>query len=149
MLFRSEIPLEPVLEMTVPSVADPSAAPSGAHLLSVRVPFLPREIDWPGHVALLQRRVISTVAAYAPGLRERIVDVRVVAPDEFSARLGDLAPCRSTRLLASYAGRIRTGVEGLYLCGKCAEPVLMPSGRAARIAAAMALSAAAKAESAA
>ena len=136
--LRGEIPREMVLETTIPSAADDSAAPSGEHILSVRAHFLPRKVypDWAAHADGFGRTVVSALENYAPGLRERIVDRRVVTPDELAARLGEdifVSPSPQ-RLLTSYASRIGTRIEGLYLCGKGAEPVPVSAARAARIA---------------
>ena len=61
---------------------------------------------------------------------------RVVTPDDANPDGGTASSePLSTRLLASYEGRMRTPVAGLYLCGETAEPVNAVSGRAGRLAA--------------
>src|SRR5262249_2858080 len=68
------IPERLVLEVTVPSAADPASAPVGQSTVSVLVPYLPVHIEggWDAQHTALLRQVIATLEAYAPGLGERL-----------------------------------------------------------------------------
>jgi phytoene dehydrogenase-like protein len=129
---------ELALEVTIPSAADPSLAPASCHVLSALLPYLPAAArgGWQAHREVLRKRVLTTLEGFAPGLKERVVAHRVVTPDEANPGGGmGSSESISTRLLASYEGRMRTPIAGLYLCGETAEPVSAVSGRAGRLAA--------------
>jgi phytoene dehydrogenase-like protein len=130
---EGRLPDELLLEIMTPTTSDHSAAPMGQHLLSVRVPDLPLKPGdgWPALTGKLIERVIATLEPFAAHLRERIVgtDVRTPLDEEENS---------VERILAPYAARIVTPIEGLFLCGESAEPMNAVSGRAGRLAAAMA-----------
>jgi phytoene dehydrogenase-like protein len=147
--LRGEIARDPLLEASVPSAADASLAHSGTHVLSVWFPFVPvtPEGGWPAHADDLRSIAIDALAAYAPGLKDRIVQCRVVTPDEYAMQGGGVVSAPApARILASFESRIVTRIVGLYLCGADAEPMPVPSGRAARLAAEIALRAKPRAE---
>jgi len=127
------LPEELLIEAAVPTAADPSLAPTGQHLLSVRVPGLPLtpEGGWPALSAKLVERVTAALERHAPHLRERIVGLDLRLPRKAE-------PFSAVRLASSYADRVSTPVEGLFLCGVCAEPMNAVSGRAGRLAAGIA-----------
>lgn len=140
------LPHEPVMEVTVPTIADPGLAPPNGHVLSVLIPDMPISPveDWRSGRNTLRRRVLAGLEAYAPGLKDRIVAELLLTPNEAAPRNG--AVSAMTRLLSSNAARIRTRLAGLYLCGSTAEPVDAISGRAGRSAAAAAFADIAKAK---
>ena len=132
-----------VMEATVPTAADPSLAPAGSHILSVLLPLLPTlpKGGWDALKAALRKQTLGSLESFAPGLKDRVLAAEVLSPDDIALRYGSIpaAPSGASRLLESYAQRVRTAVPGLYLCGGDAEPVDTISGRAGRIAAAYAL----------
>lgn len=132
------LPQEPVMEVTVPTIADPHLAPPNGHVLSILVPDMPISPaeGWRSGRNTLRRRVLAGLETYAPGLKDRIVCELLLTPDESAPRNGAAPPI--ARPLSSYASRIRTPVPGLFLCGSTAEPVDAISGRAGRIAALLA-----------
>jgi phytoene dehydrogenase-like protein len=136
-----ELPRELVLEMTVPTFTDASLDGPGHHALCVRIPYVPFAPagGWAMHRDELKKRVLATIESYAPGLSDRVVAATLLTPEDVRTLFGaeDGGPTLG-RLLASYATRIRTPVPGLYLCGSDAEPFDVMSGRAGRLAAAMA-----------
>ena len=127
------LPDELMMEAIVPTIADPSLAPAGQHLLSVRVPGLPLapEVGWPALSAMLAERVTAALARHTPHLRERIIGLDARLPREQE-------PFSGARLAAPYSERIATSVGGLFLCGNGAEPMYAVSGRAGRLAAGIA-----------
>lgn len=137
------LPGELVMELTVPTAADPELAPAGCHVLSAVFPDMPVSLagGWDGACETFRARAVAALEAYAPGLRDRIVAQRVLTPDDMALRYGggsaSVPPL--TRLLMSYEARIRTDLPGLYLCGHAAEPAGAISGRAGRFAAQLAL----------
>jgi len=116
-----------MIEAVVPSSADPTIAPAGQYLLSVRVSGLPVAEVAKQPPALVER-VVAALEPHATHLRERIIGVGVRPSSE--ANGFDVA-----RLLSSYAERVETPIRGLFLCGASAEPMDAISGRAGRIAA--------------
>jgi phytoene dehydrogenase-like protein len=129
---------ELAMEVTIPTAADPALAPAGCHVLSALVPYMPAAVagGWEVPRMMLHRQVLATLEEFAPGLRNRLLACRVIAPGDEDARGSacDSASCTG-RLLASYEARIRTPIAGLYMCGRSAEPVSAISGRAGRLAA--------------
>jgi len=102
---------EPVLEAAVAASASP-----GQYNLWIRAKGTP-SLD----------AVIAQLERFTPLLRSRIVGSESVTRDVARAQL--LKPARE---------RIATPIEGLFLCGGEAEPVEALSGRAGRLAAALA-----------
>ena len=137
------LPSDLIKEVTVPSVADPSLSPEGVHVLSVNVPFLPVRPSggWESNLPILEKRILSDLEHYAPGLKDRVLKGMVITTDDHRARHGaDYArPNFYERLLRSYGDSVRTPIKGLYLCGLDAEPATAVTGRAARVAALLAL----------
>ena len=143
--FAGRISGELVLEATVPTVADPSLAPSGIHVLSALLPYVPASVQggWEAQREPLRKQAMAVLEAVAPGLKDRVVGAQLLTPDDIDARTGHIGASASpwARLVATYAARIRTPIGGLYLCGRAAEPVGVLSGRAGRVAAEMIVSA--------
>jgi phytoene dehydrogenase-like protein len=80
----------------------------------------------------LAARAIQALTRQVPGAAASVSDIRfVTAPPGARASLA--------QLLAPSAERIKTKISGLYVCGADAEPVASLSGRAARLAVALAL----------
>jgi phytoene dehydrogenase-like protein len=102
-------------------------------LLSVRIRPVPMAPPggWKSAAAELVPAVVRQLEREVPGLAAAITAFGFVPPEMHDALcLADLAqPWRT---------RIATPVRGLYLCGAAAEPVPCVSGRAGRLAAAMA-----------
>ena len=67
-----EFSQQPMLEITVPSLADPSLAPAGKHVMSVIVQYAPYALKggWaPQQRQAFTERVLETLCTYAPQLR--------------------------------------------------------------------------------
>ena len=127
------LPDELGLEAVVLTSTDRTLAPVGTHLLSVLVrplPVSPPE-GWTELAQRLGKRVLAILERHAPGLSASVTAMNFVEPR-------DCDPPDVSRLLAGWPERIATPIGGLYLCGETAEPVSAISGRAARIAAAIA-----------
>jgi phytoene dehydrogenase-like protein len=120
-------------ELALEVVASTPIEAEGQCLLSVLIrplPVTPKE-HWTALLPRLVQTVVTALERYAPGLRANITALNFVAP-----RARDRLTVG--HLLAPWSERIRTPVDGLYLCGVSAEPVPVVSGRAARFAAACA-----------
>ncbi len=90
------LPSEPLLVVGQTSAVDPSRAPAGGSVAWIQVRMLPSQIrgdaggeigarDWGAAKAPYAERVLDKLERYAPGARERIVDWKVLAPDDLEA----------------------------------------------------------------
>ncbi len=128
-------PEQPVMEIVVPSLGDPSLAPEGQHVLSAHVMYVPYDLKggWTDKArAAICERAIDTIARYAPGIRDQIVHQEFLTPQdieqtcnvtgghwhhsEFS--IDQLLMMRPTYEAAQYS----TPIPGLYLCGAGCHP---------------------------
>ncbi len=124
----------PVMEITVPSLADPSLAPSGAHVLSAIVQYLPYAVagGWDAERPRALDAILGTLERHAPGLRRSVVAAELLAPPDIEREYGiagghwhhlELA-LDQFHLLRPTPGAHghATPVPGLYLCGAGCHP---------------------------
>jgi phytoene dehydrogenase-like protein len=130
-----EFSREPFLDILIPTVADPSLAPAGKHVMSIYAQFAPyklRAAQWPARADDLGDSVVETLAAYAPDLPDRILHRQVITPADLEERYGltgghifhgelSLEQFFTMRPLLGWA-RYRTPIRGLYLCGSGTHP---------------------------
>jgi phytoene dehydrogenase-like protein len=126
---------DPYLEATIPSIADPSLAPPGQHVMSVIAQWAPyrlRESNWDVERDGLGDMVVKTLEAYAPGLSHLIVAREILTPLDLERDFGltgghvlhaepGLDQFFAWRPLLGFA-RYRMPIDGLYLCGSGAHP---------------------------
>ena len=124
----------PILEVTVPTLSDPSLAPAGQHVVSVVVQYAPYELKegWDAGRQPFTDIVIDTLGAYAPQLRECVVASELVTPvdieREFRIRGGhwhhaELAFDQFFMVRpVPGATQYRTPLAGLFLCGAGCHP---------------------------
>jgi phytoene dehydrogenase-like protein len=130
------LPDELMLDVVVPTVVDPEIAPPGHHVLTARIFGLPLapERGWPALSTRLAERVVTLLERRVRDLRAHIIGIHMTFPDAS-------APDENfsiQRVLQPYRQRIATPIDGLFLCGKAAEPMDAVSGRAGRLSAGMA-----------
>jgi phytoene dehydrogenase-like protein len=125
----------PLLELTVPTMYDPSLAPAGKHIMGIFIQYAPytlSEGNWDELREPFAYRCLDIVEEYAPGLRDLIVDKQVLTPLDLERRFGltggnifhgemSLDQMFVMRPVAGSA-RYRTPVRGLYLCGSGTHP---------------------------
>lgn len=126
----------PWIEITIPSLLDPSLAPAGAHVLSAYVQFAPYAlrgpIGWDSERNAFGDVVVETIERYAPGLRPLVVAREVITPLDLERGWGftgghifhgELAidQLLTMRPLLGWA-QYRTPIEALYLCGSGTHP---------------------------
>jgi phytoene dehydrogenase-like protein len=123
-----------------------TAAAKHALLLRVRpVPLSPLG-GWDAARAVLAARAVSALGAYDRALKSAVVALRMATPEDMAREYGEGSSAASVgRLLQPAGARILAPVENLLLCGNDAEPVSEVSGRAARLAARLALARTARA----
>ncbi len=126
---------QPVLDITIPSVADPSLAPPGKHVMSIYVQFAPYKLksgDWNSQREALGDAVVRTLGAYAPDLPGLILHRQVITPLDLEETYGltgghifhgelSLDQLFTMRPLLGWAG-YRAPIQGLYLCGSGTHP---------------------------
>ena len=111
-----------------PTARDETLAPAGKHILSASVQYVPYELadgDWDARREELGDRVIDTIAAYAPKIRDVILHRQVLTPLDLEREYGltngnkyhgdlTLAQMFIMRPVMGWA-RYRTPIDGLYL----------------------------------
>ena len=126
---------EPLIEATIPSLADPSLAPEGKHVMSVvfqAAPFASREGAWSTERDRVGDIAVKTLERYAPGFGELVEAREVITPADMESSYGlsgghiqhaepALDQFFAWRPLLGEA-RYRFLLEGLYLAGSGAHP---------------------------
>jgi len=125
----------PMLEMTIPTMYDPSLAPPGRHIMGIFLQYAPytlRESKWDDVREPYADHVLTLIEEYAPGFRALVVARQVLTPLDLERRFGltggnifhgemSLDQMFVMRPVAGWA-RYRTPIHGLYLCGSGAHP---------------------------
>lgn len=125
----------PYVDITIPSIGDPSLAPKGAHVMSIHVQYAPYQLKnggWKSRREDFADNVIKILSAYAPNLPESIVQRQVFTPFDleqtFSLSGGhilhgehSLDQLFAFRPILGWA-QYRTPIKGLYLCGAGTHP---------------------------
>lgn len=132
---RGELPDRPMIELTLPSVLDPTLAPEGRHVASLfvqHVPYRLRGGSWEGAREQLADLVSALVDEVAPGFSDSVLHREVLAPPDLERVFGlsggnifhgamTLDRLAFLRPAPGWA-RYRTPLTGLYLCGAGTHP---------------------------
>ena len=127
----------PYLEVTIPTLSDPSLAPEGKHVMSIYMQYAPYRLkgsswqDEDQRIALGDT-VVKTLAHYAPDLPDKIVHHQIITPLDLEDTYGltgghifhgelALDQIFTMRPMLDWA-RYRTPVQNLYLCGSGTHP---------------------------
>lgn len=121
---------EPWIELTIPSVTDPSLAPNGAHVVSAYVQYAPyalRGTTWDDERARLGEVTTRTIGRYAPGFETTVIARQVITPLDLERTYGFTGGHIFHGELALdqlFLGRpvlgwtrYATPIRNLYLCG--------------------------------
>jgi phytoene dehydrogenase-like protein len=125
----------PYIEITFPSLSDPSLAPAGQHVMSIYMQYAPYKLkdgDWESQRTALGETVVKTIAQYAPSLPRTILRHQIITPKDLEETYGltgghifhgELALDQffTMRPLLDWA-RYQTPIERLYLCGNGTHP---------------------------
>jgi len=125
----------PYLEVTIPSLTDPSLAPAGKHVMSIYMQYAPFKLkngDWENERGKLGDTVVKTLAQYAPNLPGLVIDGQIITPKDLEETYGltnghifhgelSLDQFFTMRPLLDWA-RYRTPINNLYLCGSGTHP---------------------------
>jgi phytoene dehydrogenase-like protein len=126
---------QPYLEITIPSVTDPSLAPSGKHVMSVWMQYAPyhlRESNWEAERDALGDTAVNVIEEYASGFTDLILHRQVLTPLDLEQTFGLTEGCIYhaemsldqiffMRPVAGWA-HYSTPIENLYLCGSGTHP---------------------------
>ena len=126
---------KPYLEITLPSLADPSLAPAGQHVMSIYMQYAPYTLkndDWENQRTALGETVVKTIAQFAPNLPQTILRHQIITPKDLEETYGltgghifhgELALDQffTMRPLLDWA-RYKTPIERLFLCGSGTHP---------------------------
>ncbi len=130
-----EIPEELWVDCVIASNADPSLAPSGKHVMTCFVQYVPYKLKqgtWDEKRELLGDRVVKKIGEYAPNVPGAIVARQVLTPLDLERTYGltegnifhgdlNLEQLFFNRPVAGWS-QYRTPIAGLYLCGAGAHP---------------------------
>ena len=125
----------PVLDITIPTLTDPTLAPAGKHVMSIYIQFAPYELkqgDWDARGEDFANGVVKTLTEYAPNLGDIIIDGQLITPHDLEREYGltgghtlhgemSLDQFYAFRPLIGWA-QYRAPIKGLYLCGAGAHP---------------------------
>lgn len=142
-----EMSEQPWLDISLPSVLDPSLAPAGGHVASIYVHNAPERLrgqDWSEGREVLLERTLRVLERVAPGVRSQIVATQVLTPADLAQQPGmwgghifhgELAPDQLMGLRPTIdSGTYRPPLDGLYLCGAGTHPGGFATGASGRLA---------------
>jgi phytoene dehydrogenase-like protein len=126
---------QPFLEITIPSLADPSLAPAGKHVMSVwmqSAPYHLRESNWNQQREALGDTVVNLIENYAPGFKNSILHRQVLTPLDLEQTYGlteghiyhaelALDQIFFMRPVPGWS-RYHTPIDKLLLCGSGTHP---------------------------
>jgi phytoene dehydrogenase-like protein len=129
-----EFSAEPVMEITLPSLADSSLAPDGACVLSAVVQYAPYALKegWSDGKPKFLKAIMAQLETYAPGIGKTVRHAELLTPADIEARYrmpgghwhhGELQADQMlmSRPVSGWSG-YGTPVEGLFLAGAGSHP---------------------------
>ncbi len=141
---------DPYLDITIPSLTDPTMAPPGKHFMSVFVQYVPPKVhgkDWTDdQVDQFGQTVINQIEKYAPGFKDLVLHTEIRTPRELENEIGltqgnifqgelTMDQLLFNRPIPGYA-QYRGPAKGLYMCGSSNHPgggiMAAPGANAAR-----------------
>jgi phytoene dehydrogenase-like protein len=126
---------QPFLEITIPSITDPSLVPPGKHVMSVWMEYAPyhlRGSGWDAERDALGDTAVNVIEEYASGFKDVILHRQVLTPLDLEQTFGLTEGCIYhaemsldqvffMRPVPGWA-RYRTPIDNLYLCGSGTHP---------------------------
>jgi phytoene dehydrogenase-like protein len=130
-----DLPKKPYMDITIPTLSDPSLAPAGKHVMSIYVQWTPYRLktgSWDTRREELGDVVLKNLEEYAPGLASLVAHRQVLTPLDLELTYGltgghpthgeqSLNQIFTMRPALGWA-RYRARIPGLYLCGAGAHP---------------------------
>jgi phytoene dehydrogenase-like protein len=127
---------DPFLDAMIPTTLDPTMSHPGKHFMSCFVQYCPPRVegrDWTdADRDGFGESVVSQIAEYSPGFRDRIIHMEVRTPRELEAEVGltegnifqgelTFDQLLFNRPVPGYA-QYRSPIDGLYMCGSSTHP---------------------------
>ena len=124
----------PAMDISIPTIHDPSLAPDGKHVMSVIVQFAPYELEggWASQKENFKNLVIDRIADYAPNLKDKIIDSELLTPADLEDRFhiygghwhhGEISLDQILTMRPfPGASQYGTSVDGLFLCSAGTHP---------------------------
>lgn len=124
----------PIMDISIPTVADPGLAPAGKHVLSAIVQFAPYELreGWETGKAAFERICLDILGQYAPGLEAQVSASELLTPVDLQTEYnmygghwhhGEIALDQVLMMRPFYgATQYATPVDNLYLCSAGSNP---------------------------
>jgi phytoene dehydrogenase-like protein len=127
---------DPFLDAMIPTTLDPTMSHPGKHFMSCFVQYCPPRVegrDWTdADRDGFAESVVSQIAEYSPGFRDRILHMEVRTPRELEAEVGltegnifqgelTFDQLLFNRPVPGYA-QYRSPIDGLYICGSSTHP---------------------------
>jgi phytoene dehydrogenase-like protein len=125
---------EPVMEITLPSLSDPSLAPDGACVLSAIIQYVPYRLKegWEAGKPKFLQAIMATLERYSPGVGKSVLHAELLTPADIEARYrmpgghwhhGELQADQMlmSRPVSGWSG-YDTPIDGLYLAGAGSHP---------------------------
>lgn len=125
---------EPVMEITLPSLSDPSLTPAGACVLSAVVQYAPYALKegWDAGKPKFLKAVMAQLESYAPGIGNSVLHAELLTPADIEANYrmpgghwhhGELQADQMlmSRPVSGWSG-YDTPVDGLFLAGAGSHP---------------------------
>ncbi len=125
----------PYIDIVIPTLTDPSVAPPGKHVMSCFVQYAPYKLKqgtWEEKREAFGDTVISTLAEYAPNIKNIIIGRQVLTPLDLEREFGltegnifqgelSLEQLFFLRPVPGWA-QYRTPIKNLYMCGSATHP---------------------------
>ena len=127
---------DPLLDMMIPTLTDPTMAPPGKHFMSCFVQYCPPKVggqNWTKeNKDAFGETVIQQIADYSPGFKDKILHMEVRTPKELEEEVGltegnifqgelTFDQLLFNRPIPGYA-QYRSPIKGLYMCGSSTHP---------------------------
>jgi phytoene dehydrogenase-like protein len=129
-----EFSTTPAIEITVPTVNDPTLAPAGKHVLSAVVQYAPYTLKagWEEGRQQFANVILDTIERYAPGIGKSVISEQLLTPADIEREFritgghwhhAELAFDQFFMMRpVPGAAQYQTPVDGLYLCGAGCHP---------------------------
>jgi phytoene dehydrogenase-like protein len=126
---------DPAMQVTIPTIEDPTLAPAGRHVVSAQVQYASHHLagGWTTErKQAIARQVIGRIAEHAPGLAGMVAHAEVLSPADVAQRYhvtegsllhGELALDQFLFMRpVPDCARHATPLPGLWLCGSSTHP---------------------------
>jgi phytoene dehydrogenase-like protein len=129
-----EFSTHPVMEITLPSLSDPSLAPQGACVLSAIVQYAPYQLKegWESGKPKFLKAIMETLERFCPGIGETVLHAELLTPADIERRYhmpgghwhhGELQADQMlfSRPISGWSN-YDTPIDGLFLCSAGSHP---------------------------